>query len=70
MAWAETDRIGCALKNCSNGKAQKLDYDDWTFTACNYMPLGNVASYDVYIPGKPCSKCGSKGVCKNGLCVA
>nr|ADV57653.1 venom allergen-like protein 1 [Bursaphelenchus doui]ADV57662.1 venom allergen-like protein 1 [Bursaphelenchus doui] len=66
MAWAETDKVGCALQNCTNGADQGFSYDNWTFTVCNYLVHGNVIDENIYETGSPCSQC-SVG-CNDGLC--
>nr|AEK06325.1 venom allergen-like protein [synthetic construct] len=69
MAWAETNKIGCAVQNCTNGDTQGFEeWKDWTFTVCNYMNPGNVMEADLYITGEPCSKC--QGSCSDSLCSA
>nr|ADV57652.1 venom allergen-like protein 1 [Bursaphelenchus mucronatus]ADV57661.1 venom allergen-like protein 1 [Bursaphelenchus mucronatus] len=71
MAWAETDKIGCAIQNCTNGDTQGFgEWKDWTFTVCDYMNPGNYDGEDMYIVGEPCSKCSNKGSCSDSLCSA
>ncbi|KAL3077432.1 hypothetical protein niasHT_033970 [Heterodera trifolii] len=62
MAWANTDRIGCAMaKNCPN--------TNWkTYVVCWYYAAGNYFGSPVYEAGEPCSKCSPKCDKAIGLC--
>uniref|UniRef100_A0A914HA59 SCP domain-containing protein n=1 Tax=Globodera rostochiensis TaxID=31243 RepID=A0A914HA59_GLORO len=61
MAWANTDRIGCAVaRNCPN--------TNWkTYIVCWYYKGGNYLGEPVYGVGEPCSKC-DKCDKSTGLC--
>uniref|UniRef100_A0A183BTV8 SCP domain-containing protein n=1 Tax=Globodera pallida TaxID=36090 RepID=A0A183BTV8_GLOPA len=61
MAWANTDRIGCAVaRNCPN--------TNWkTYIVCWYYKSGNYLGVPVYGVGEPCSKC-DKCDKSTGLC--
>ncbi|KAL3100787.1 hypothetical protein niasHT_021073 [Heterodera trifolii] len=64
MAWADTDRIGCAMaQNCPN--------TTWkTYVVCWYYTGGNYFGAPVYLAGEPCSKCKENDICDKatGLC--
>ncbi|KAL3124615.1 hypothetical protein niasHT_010456 [Heterodera trifolii] len=62
MAWANTDRIGCAMaQNCPN--------TNWkTYVVCWYYAAGNYFGSPVYEAGEPCSKCSPKCDKAIGLC--
>nr|AEK06327.1 venom allergen-like protein [synthetic construct] len=70
VVWADTNKIGCAVQDCSNGLSQGLGDDNWTFTVCNYDPAGNVDGEDIYQTGDPCSQCEEEEGCNDSLCSA
>ncbi|KHJ85150.1 SCP-like protein [Oesophagostomum dentatum] len=57
MAWAETTKIGCAVKSCE---------PNW-HVVCHYSPPGNKIMQKIYIPGNPCSACPAGTTCDYGL---
>ncbi|CAJ0595741.1 unnamed protein product [Cylicocyclus nassatus] len=59
MAWANTNKIGCAVVDCS-GKS---------FVVCRYSPAGNILNQTIYRIGNVCGLCG--GTCSPdvGLCT-
>ncbi|KIH51204.1 SCP-like protein [Ancylostoma duodenale] len=59
MAWANTQKIGCAVKRCG---------EQWN-VVCHYDPAGNIVNQPIYVRGKPCSQCPSRASCSNALCV-
>ncbi|RCN35862.1 SCP-like protein [Ancylostoma caninum] len=59
MAWATTNKIGCARMKCS-GKQ---------FFVCKYEPEGRILNKPIYRFGDPCSLC-QKCDEKLGLCLA
>ncbi|CAJ0595584.1 unnamed protein product [Cylicocyclus nassatus] len=59
MAWANTNKIGCAVVDCS-GKC---------FVVCRYSPAGNILNQPIYRIGYVCNGC--PGTCNpaDGLCI-
>ncbi|CAJ0589224.1 unnamed protein product [Cylicocyclus nassatus] len=50
MVWAESNKIGCGVKNC---------FGAFYFVVCRYSPKGNVLYEHVYTTGTPCTQCDS-----------
>ncbi|CAJ0595583.1 unnamed protein product [Cylicocyclus nassatus] len=59
IAWANTNKIGCASVDCS-GKS---------FVVCRYSPAGNILNQPIYRIGYVCQGC--QGTCSSadGLCI-
>ena len=65
LAWADTDRVGCGATSYRSGV--------WlaTLYTCNYGPVGNYISGQMYSPGQACSQCPGGWGCSQqyqGLC--
>ncbi|KHJ82480.1 hypothetical protein OESDEN_17826 [Oesophagostomum dentatum] len=58
MGWADTEYLGCALKNCSGDYVVSCRYDS-----------GNTVGSLQYELGTPCSACPDRTTCVDGLCV-
>ncbi|CAD5220862.1 unnamed protein product [Bursaphelenchus okinawaensis] len=70
MAWANTNKVGCAVQFCSNGPQNGWDFANWAFTVCDYSPAGNVLTEPLYDIGPVCTSCPSlSDPCDDGLCV-
>uniref|UniRef100_A0A1I7SB68 SCP domain-containing protein n=1 Tax=Bursaphelenchus xylophilus TaxID=6326 RepID=A0A1I7SB68_BURXY len=70
MAWANSNRVGCAVQFCTNGPQNGWNFDNYALTICDYSPPGNVLTEPLYLIGPACSNCPSLAdQCSNGLCV-
>ncbi|PIC24620.1 hypothetical protein B9Z55_017882 [Caenorhabditis nigoni] len=69
MAWAETNLIGCGVKNCGKD-AKHYDYYK-VVVVCQYQKQGNVLNTNIYQKGDTCSSCPSGSTCEvsSGLCA-
>ncbi|VDK79000.1 unnamed protein product [Cylicostephanus goldi] len=61
MAWASSNKMGCAVESCGN---------DWQ-VVCHYAPGGNKAEEKIYVPGTAATQCptGTSPDKTMGLCV-
>ncbi|CCD71371.1 SCP domain-containing protein [Caenorhabditis elegans] len=68
MAWAETNKIGCGVKNC--GKDSSMNNMYKVAVVCQYDQAGNMMDSDIYQSGDTCSFCPSGSKCEeaSGLC--
>ncbi|ULT87487.1 hypothetical protein L3Y34_006959 [Caenorhabditis briggsae] len=68
MAWAETNLVGCGVKNC--GKDSTMNNMYKVQVVCQYKSPGNYMDTNIYEEGEPCSAC-STGSCdtSSGLCA-
>ncbi|EFO94663.1 hypothetical protein CRE_07823 [Caenorhabditis remanei] len=69
MAWAETNLIGCGVKNCGRDASSSNMYK--VAVVCQYKSAGNMIDGDIYQPGDTCSFCSSGFKCEtaSGLCA-
>ncbi|XP_071403652.1 peptidase inhibitor R3HDML [Centroberyx affinis] len=70
MVWASTNRVGCAIKKCSNMYVFGSTWREATLLVCNYSIKGNWVGEAPYKTGKPCSACPSSygGTCWRNQC--
>ncbi|KAM6976763.1 peptidase inhibitor R3HDML [Aplochiton taeniatus] len=70
MVWANTNRMGCAIKKCSNMYVFGSTWKQAFLLVCNYSIKGNWVGEAPYKRGKPCSACPSKygGSCSKNQC--
>ncbi|CAJ0595903.1 unnamed protein product [Cylicocyclus nassatus] len=61
MAWALSNKMGCAVESCGS---------DWQ-AVCHYAPGGNKIEERIYLPGTTCTQCPAGTHCDSslGLCV-
>ncbi|CCD71373.1 SCP domain-containing protein [Caenorhabditis elegans] len=69
MAWAETSKIGCGIKNCGKDANKKNMYK--VAVVCQYDSAGNMMDSDIYQQGETCSACSEDASCEqdSGLCA-
>ncbi|XP_045131762.1 CRISP/Allergen/PR-1-like [Portunus trituberculatus] len=66
MLWGTTSLVGCGYTNFKSDGIFKGLY------VCNYGPVGNILSFQMYTEGKPCSDCPEGTTCSKeyeGLCA-
>ncbi|XP_049920046.1 R3H domain containing-like [Epinephelus moara] len=70
MVWASTNRVGCAVRKCSNMYVFGSTWREATLLVCNYSVKGNWVGEAPYKSGKPCSVCPSSygGSCWRNQC--
>ncbi|XP_028439465.1 peptidase inhibitor R3HDML [Perca flavescens] len=70
MVWASTNRVGCAVRKCSNMYVFGSTWREATLLVCNYSIKGNWVGEAPYKSGKPCSVCPSSygGTCWRNQC--
>ncbi|XP_059189031.1 R3H domain containing-like [Centropristis striata] len=70
MVWASTNRVGCAVRKCSNMNVFGSTWREATLLVCNYSIKGNWVGEAPYKSGKPCSVCPSSygGSCWRNQC--
>ncbi|XP_042347292.1 R3H domain containing-like [Plectropomus leopardus] len=70
MVWASTNRVGCAVRRCSNMFVFGHTWREATLLVCNYSIKGNWVGEAPYRSGKPCSVCPSSygGSCWRNQC--
>uniref|UniRef100_A0A665TQ40 SCP domain-containing protein n=1 Tax=Echeneis naucrates TaxID=173247 RepID=A0A665TQ40_ECHNA len=70
MVWASTNRVGCAVRKCSNMFVFGSMWREATLLVCNYSIKGNWVGEAPYKPGRPCSVCPSSygGSCWRNQC--
>ncbi|XP_074499446.1 peptidase inhibitor R3HDML [Sebastes fasciatus] len=70
MVWASTNRVGCAVRKCSNMYVFGSTWREVTLLVCNYSIKGNWVGEVPYKSGKPCSVCPSSygGSCWRNQC--
>ncbi|XP_067302247.1 R3H domain containing-like [Pseudorasbora parva] len=70
MVWATSNKIGCAVKMCSNIYVFGSTWKQATLLVCNYSIKGNWVGEAPYKTGKPCSACPSSygGSCDKNQC--
>ncbi|XP_030279511.1 peptidase inhibitor R3HDML [Sparus aurata] len=70
MVWASTNRVGCAVRRCSNMYVFGSTWRAATLLVCNYSVKGNWVGEAPYRTGKPCSVCPSSygGSCWRNQC--
>ncbi|KAM7411230.1 hypothetical protein PAMA_021290 [Pampus argenteus] len=70
MVWANTKRVGCALRKCANMFVFGSTWKEVTLLVCNYSMKGNWVGEAPYKTGKPCSVCPSSygGSCWRNQC--
>uniref|UniRef100_A0A3Q2V873 R3H domain containing-like n=1 Tax=Haplochromis burtoni TaxID=8153 RepID=A0A3Q2V873_HAPBU len=71
MVWASTNRVGCAVRKCSNMDVFGSTWREATLLVCNYLIKGNWVGEAPYKTGKPCSLCPSsyRGSCWRNQCT-
>ncbi|XP_026187349.1 peptidase inhibitor R3HDML [Mastacembelus armatus] len=71
MVWASTNRVGCAVRKCSNMYVFGSTWREATLLVCNYAIKGNWVGEAPYRIGKPCSRCPSSygGSCWRNQCI-
>ncbi|PIC24614.1 hypothetical protein B9Z55_017878 [Caenorhabditis nigoni] len=69
MAWANTNLVGCGVKNC--GKDSKMNNMYKVQVVCQYKSQGNILNTNIYQKGNTCSACASGSTCEvsSGLCA-
>ncbi|XP_042607417.1 peptidase inhibitor 15-like [Cyprinus carpio] len=70
MVWATSNKIGCAIRRCSNMYVFGSMWKQASFLVCNYSIKGNWVGEAPYKTGKPCSACPSSygGSCNKNQC--
>ncbi|KAM3872135.1 peptidase inhibitor R3HDML [Diretmus argenteus] len=70
MVWASTNKMGCAIKKCSNMYVFGSIWREATLLVCNYSIKGNWVGEAPYRTGRPCSACPSSygGSCWRNQC--
>ncbi|XP_042569750.1 peptidase inhibitor 15-like [Cyprinus carpio] len=70
MVWATSNKIGCAIRRCSNMNVFGSMWKQATLLVCNYSIKGNWVGEAPYKTGKPCSACPSSygGSCNKNQC--
>ncbi|XP_063743408.1 R3H domain containing-like isoform X1 [Eleginops maclovinus] len=70
MVWASTNKVGCAVRKCSNVNVYGNTWKETTLLVCNYSVKGNWVGEAPYKSGKPCSVCPSSygGSCWRNQC--
>ncbi|XP_041656072.1 R3H domain containing-like isoform X1 [Cheilinus undulatus] len=70
MVWASTNRVGCAVRKCSNMFVFGKIWKEATLLVCNYSIKGNWVGEAPYKSGRPCSVCPSSygGSCWRNQC--
>ncbi|PIC24616.1 hypothetical protein B9Z55_017880 [Caenorhabditis nigoni] len=69
MAWANTNLVGCGVKNC--GKDSTMGNMYKVEVVCQYKSQGNILNTNIYQKGNSCSACASGSTCEvsSGLCA-
>ncbi|XP_029136308.2 R3H domain containing-like [Labrus bergylta] len=70
MVWASSNRMGCAVRRCSNMFVFGKTWREATLLVCNYSIKGNWVGEAPYKSGRPCSVCPSSygGSCWRNQC--
>uniref|UniRef100_A0A3Q1JKT1 SCP domain-containing protein n=1 Tax=Anabas testudineus TaxID=64144 RepID=A0A3Q1JKT1_ANATE len=70
MVWASTNRVGCAVRKCTNMYVFGSTWREATLLVCNYSVKGNWVGEAPYKMGRPCSVCPSSygGSCWRNQC--
>ncbi|KAM9351051.1 peptidase inhibitor R3HDML [Symphorus nematophorus] len=70
MVWASSNRVGCAVRKCSNMYVFGSAWREVTLLVCNYSIKGNWVGEAPYKSGRPCSLCPSSygGSCWRNQC--
>ncbi|XP_044065971.1 R3H domain containing-like isoform X2 [Siniperca chuatsi] len=70
MVWASTNKMGCAVRKCSNMYVFGSTWREAMLLVCNYSIKGNWVGEAPYKSGKPCSVCPSSygGSCWRNQC--
>uniref|UniRef100_A0A673AQ70 R3H domain containing-like n=1 Tax=Sphaeramia orbicularis TaxID=375764 RepID=A0A673AQ70_9TELE len=70
MVWANTNRVGCAVRRCTNMYVFGKTWREATLLVCNYSIKGNWVGEAPYKTGRPCSLCPSSygGSCWRNQC--
>ncbi|NP_001373427.1 peptidase inhibitor R3HDML precursor [Danio rerio] len=70
MVWAASNKIGCAIKKCSDIFVFGSMWKQATLLVCNYAIKGNWVGEAPYKIGRPCSACPSSygGSCNKNQC--
>ncbi|KAJ7331993.1 hypothetical protein JRQ81_014173 [Phrynocephalus forsythii] len=72
MVWASSNRVGCAIRTCTNMNVWGSTWRQVVYLVCNYAIKGNWIGEAPYKMGKPCSACPPSygGTCNNNMCYS
>ncbi|CAH0552715.1 unnamed protein product [Brassicogethes aeneus] len=61
MVWAKSHYVGCGMARYKKLTVENKDTDFYLYRlVCNYGPTGNVYGEQMYLRGRPCSRCAQK----------